>query len=63
MKRFGIQSLRININAQNLLTLTKNSFIDPESSEYNANMSNNGANSGRNYPTLIYYGCGLDVQF
>lgn len=62
-KRIGIQSLRININAQNLLTLTKNSFIDPESSEYNANMSNSGANSGRNYPTLIYYGCGLDVQF
>jgi hypothetical protein len=62
-RRIGMQSVRFNVNAQNLLTLTKNSFIDPESTEFNGNMTNNGANSGRNYPTLIYVGCGLDVQF
>lgn len=63
VSRIGIKSVRVNVNAQNLLTLTKNSFIDPESTEFNGNMNNNGANSGRNYPTLIYFGCGLDVQF
>ena len=62
-KKVGIQSLRVNVNAQNVLTFTKNSFIDPESTEFDGNMSNGGANSGRNYPTLIYLGCGLDVQF
>ncbi|MCG8307348.1 MAG: SusC/RagA family TonB-linked outer membrane protein [Cytophagales bacterium] len=61
--KLGIEKLRININAQNLLTLSNVSFIDPESTEFNGNMSNGGANSGRNYPTLIFYGCGIDVQF
>ncbi len=62
----GIQKLRLSVNAQNLLTLTKNSFIDPESTEFGSNMGGTGglgANSGRNYPTLIYYGFGLDVEF
>lgn len=63
VSKIGMKSVRVNVNAQNLLTLTKNSFIDPESTEFNSNMSNSGANSGRNYPTLIYVGCGLDVQF
>lgn len=63
VQKIGVASLRISVNAQNLLTFTKNSFIDPESTEYNANMSNSGANSGRNYPTLIYFGGGLEVQF
>lgn len=62
-KKLGIQSVRVNVNAQNLFTLTKNSFIDPESTEFNGNMKSDGANSGRNYPTLVYFGCGLDVQF
>ena len=64
--KLGIQKLRINVNAQNLLTFSKNSFIDPESSEFANNMggtSSLGANSARNYPTLIFYGCGLDLEF
>lgn len=62
----GIQKLRISLNAQNLLTLTKNSFIDPESSEFGNNMGGLGgvgANSARNYPTLIYYGIGINLEF
>lgn len=62
----GIQKLRLSMNAQNLLTLSKLSFIDPESTEFGNNMggtSGSGANSGRNYPTLIYYGFGLDLEF
>jgi TonB-linked SusC/RagA family outer membrane protein len=64
--KLGIQKLRISLNAQNLLTLTKNSFIDPESSEFDSNMGGTGgtsSSSGRNYPTLIYYGFGLDLEF
>lgn len=62
----GIQKLRVSVNAQNPLTLSKNSFIDPESSEFGNNMGGIGgvaANSARNYPTLVYYGFGLDVEF
>lgn len=64
--KFGVQKLRVSLNAQNLLTFTKNSFIDPESSEFGNNMGGLGgpaANSARNYPTLIYYGFGLDIEF
>jgi len=64
--RLGIQKLRASLNAQNLLTLSKNSFIDPESSEFGNNMGGIGgvgANSARNYPTLIYYGFGLEMEF
>jgi TonB-linked SusC/RagA family outer membrane protein len=62
----GIQKVRVSINAQNPLTLSKNSFIDPESSEFGNNMGGIdgvAANSARNYPTLVYYGFGLDIEF
>jgi TonB-linked SusC/RagA family outer membrane protein len=64
--KIGAQKVRVSLNAQNPLTLSKNSFIDPESSEFGNNMGGIGgvgANSARNYPTLIYYGCGLDIEF
>jgi TonB-linked SusC/RagA family outer membrane protein len=62
----GIQRLRISIDAQNLFTLSSASFIDPESTEFGSNMGGTGgtgANSGRNYPTLKYYGFGLELEF
>jgi TonB-linked SusC/RagA family outer membrane protein len=62
----GVQKVRVSVNAQNPLTLSKNVFIDPESSEFGNNMGGIGgvaANSARNYPTLIYYGFGLDLEF
>jgi len=64
--KIGVQKLRLSLNAQNPLTLTKNSFIDPESSEFGNNMGGIGgvsANSARNYPTLVYYGFGIDIEF
>ena len=63
--KIGIQKLRLSVNAQNLFTLSKNTFIDPESTEFGSNMGGtggSGANSGRNYPTLKYYGFGLDLE-
>jgi TonB-linked SusC/RagA family outer membrane protein len=58
-----INRLRVYASGQNLLTFTKNSFIDPESSEFGNSMNAGGANSGRNYPTLVYYGGGIEVEF
>lgn len=58
-----INKLRVYASGQNLLTFSKNSFIDPESSEFANDMVANGANSGRNYPTLVYYGGGIEVEF
>ena len=64
--KFGIQKLHVSVNAQNLLTFTALSFIDPESTEFGNNMGGTGgtgANSGRSYPTLIYVGGGLNLEF
>ncbi|MBW8325386.1 MAG: TonB-dependent receptor [Prolixibacteraceae bacterium] len=64
--KVGIQKFRMSVNAQNLFTLSNVSFIDPESTEFGSNMGGTGglgANSGRNYPTLKYYGFGLDIEF
>lgn len=62
-RKFGCQSLRIYFDTQNPLTWTKNGFVDPETSEFGGNMSRGGANSARNYPTLRYFGGGIDLTF
>jgi hypothetical protein len=61
--KVGVDKLRVYVTGQNLLTFSHNSFIDPETSEFNNQMSQGGANSARNYPTLRYYGFGLDIEF
>lgn len=40
--KFGVKRFKIYFNAQNLLTFSNCSFIDPESSEFGSNM-NSGA--------------------
>lgn len=62
-RKFGCEALRIYFDAQNPLTWTKNGFVDPETSEFGSNMSRGGANSARNYPTLRYFGGGVDLTF
>ena len=62
-QRIGISKLRAYLTGQNLLTFSHVSFVDPESSEFNNRMGTGGANSARNYPTLKYYGFGLDIEF
>lgn len=62
-KTFYCQKLRIYFDAQNPLTFTKNSFVDPETTEFGSNMSRGGANSARNYPTLRYFGGGVNLTF
>ena len=60
--KLGISKLRLYVNAQNPLTFSAVSFVDPESSEFNSNMSGVG-NSARNYPPIRYWGGGLDITF
>ncbi len=62
-KKIGMQKLRVYASGQNLLTVSKLKFLDPENTEFNNNLSSSGANSARAYPTPIYVGMGLDVTF
>lgn len=61
IERLSMQKARIYLVGQNLLTVSGTKFIDPESSEFDNKLQNSGANSGRNYPTPIFYGFGLDI--
>ncbi|WP_428329404.1 TonB-dependent receptor [Mucilaginibacter sp.] len=63
-KKAGIERLRVSVIGQNLYTLTKLKFIDPETSEFDNNTGiGTSSNSGRSYPLPIFYGMGLDVTF
>ena len=62
--KIGISRLRVSLVGQNLFTLTKLKFIDPETSEFGNNVSPYSAsNSARAYLLPVYYGMGLDVTF
>ncbi len=63
IETLGIQKARFYLSGSNLLTLAKTDWLDPELSEFDSNLNNGGANSARAYPTLIYYGLGLDITF
>ena len=62
-ERIGMERFRLYLSGQNLVTLSKVGFVDPELSEFDSNLRSGGANSGRAYPTLIYYGVGVDATF
>lgn len=62
-EKIGMQKCRVYATGQNLLTISKVDFVDPELSEFDNSLRNGGANSGRAYPTLIYTGIGLDLTF
>ena len=63
-KKAKIQSLRLYFTAQNILTISKLNFIDPEITEFNNNTNfNTGANSARAYFLPVFYGAGINVTF
>ncbi|MCG2613420.1 TonB-dependent receptor [Terrimonas sp. NA20] len=63
-RKAHIQRARFYLTGQNLLTLTKLSFFDPEITEFDNNTGfNTGANSARAYPLPVFYGFGLDITF
>jgi TonB-linked outer membrane protein, SusC/RagA family len=60
----GIKKARLYLTGQNLVTLTKLSFLDPEITEFDNRTSfNAGANSARAYFLPVFYGFGLDLTF
>lgn len=63
IRRIGMTKCRIYFNGENLLTLSHNSWIDPETTDMGTNAGGGGANSYRSYPSLRYYGFGIDVNF
>jgi TonB-dependent starch-binding outer membrane protein SusC len=64
LQRAHISKARIYVTAQNLLTLTKLQFLDPEITEFNnATNPNTGSNSARAYFMPIFHGAGLDLTF
>ena len=63
-KKAKIQSLRLYFTAQNIITISKLSFIDPEVTEFdNSTRLNVGANSARAYFLPVFYGGGIDITF
>lgn len=63
-KKAHIQNVRIYFTAQNILTLTKLQFIDPEITEFDNNTGfNTGANSARAYFLPVFYGGGINITF
>jgi len=63
-KQAKIQSLRLYFTAQNIFTISKLGFIDPEVTEFdNSTRFNVGANSARAYFLPVFYGGGIDITF
>ena len=63
-KKAGMERLRVSLIGQNLFTLSKLKFIDPETTEFGNNVSvGSGSNSARSYPLPVFYGAGLDITF
>lgn len=64
LNKVGIKNVRIYLTGQNLVTLSKLNFLDPENTEFNNNTSTGaGANSARSYFMPKFYGAGLDITF
>ena len=63
-QKAGLKRVRVSLIGQNLFTLSKLKFIDPETSEFGNNVSTgSSSNSARQYPLPIFYGAGLDITF
>lgn len=62
--KVGIQKIRVSLIGQNLITLTRLKFIDPETTEFGNNLSlGTYSNSARSYPLPVFYGAGLNLTF
>jgi len=63
-KKLGIEKLRISLIGQNLATLTKLKFADPETSEFGSDVRlSSSSNSPRSYLLSAFYGAGIDLTF
>jgi hypothetical protein len=63
-RKTGIQKIRVSLIGQNLITISKLKFIDPETTEFGNNLSlGSYSNSARSYPLPVFYGAGLNLTF
>lgn len=63
-RKAGMERLRISLIGQNLFTISKLKFIDPETTEFGNSVAvTTGSNSARSYPLPVFYGAGLDITF
>ena len=63
-RKAKMQNVRIYFTAQNIVTLSKLDFIDPEVTEFdNSTRFQTGANSARAYFLPVFYGGGIDITF
>jgi TonB-linked SusC/RagA family outer membrane protein len=63
-QKIGMERLRVSLIGQNILTLSKLKFIDPETTEFSNNLDPNSAsNSARQYLLPKFYGAGLNITF
>jgi TonB-linked SusC/RagA family outer membrane protein len=63
-QKLGIQKLRVSLIGQNLATLTKLKFADPETTEFDSKVNiNSSSNSPRSYLLSAFYGVGIDLTF
>lgn len=59
----GIKKLRVYLTGQNLVTLTKLKFVDPELTEFGNNLGFTSSTSARSYLLPVFYGAGVDLTF
>jgi len=59
----GIKKMRFYLTGQNLVTLTKLKFVDPELTEFGNNVGFTSSTSARNYLLPVFYGGGIDLTF
>ena len=62
ISKFGLQSLRVYTNTQNVMTFTKYSGYDPEIGSINQDALITGFDNGR-YPSPLIFTVGLNVKF
>lgn len=63
-KKIGFEKFRVSLVGQNILTISKLTFVDPETTEFGNNLSvSSSSNSVRGYPMPVYYGASIDVTF
>ncbi len=63
LSKTGIKKLRIYLTGQNLVTLTKLKFVDPELTEFGNNLGFTSSTSARSYLLPVFYGGGIDLTF
>ena len=63
-KKIGFEKFRVSLVGQNILTISKLTFVDPETTEFGNNLSvSSSSNSVRGYPMPVYSGASIDVTF